>query len=126
MLNKLKPLYVSLIMIIIVNFCILCLIQHVQCQSKSHDLTSECSLNPTSFTLVQQSLNMKAIRVGQFGGPEVLKYETNVPLPTIGKQDVLVRVKAVGIYPVEIYSFWSILSPSRDSINCWRRLCWNC
>ena len=92
-------------MIIIVSFCILCLIQHVQCQSEAHDLTSEFSLNPTSFTLVQQSLNktMKAIRVHQFGGPEVLKYETNVPLPTIGKQDVLVIVKAVGINPVETY-----------------------
>ena len=92
-------------MIIIVSVCILCLFQLVQCHSKSHDLTSECSLNPTSFTLVQQSLNktMKAIRVHQFGGPEVLKYETNVPLPTIGKQDVLVRVKSVGINPVETY-----------------------
>lgn len=46
---------------------------------------------------------MKAIRVHQFGGPEVLKYETNVPLPNYGAQEVLVRVKAIGVNPVETY-----------------------
>ena len=46
---------------------------------------------------------MKAIRIYQFGGPEVLKYETNVPIPTPGPSDVLVKVKAVGINPVETY-----------------------
>lgn len=46
---------------------------------------------------------MKAIRIHQFGGPEVLKYETNVPIPTPGPSDVLVKVKAVGINPVETY-----------------------
>lgn len=46
---------------------------------------------------------MKAVRIHQFGGPEVLKYETNVPIPTPGPSDVLVQVKAVGINPVETY-----------------------
>ena len=46
---------------------------------------------------------MKAVRVHQFGGPEVLKYETNVPVPTPGPGEVLVNVKAVGINPVETY-----------------------
>lgn len=46
---------------------------------------------------------MKAVRVHQYGGPEVLKYESDVPIPTIGTRDVLVRVKAVGVNPVETY-----------------------
>ena len=46
---------------------------------------------------------MKAVRVHQFGGPEVLKYETNVPVPKPGASDVLINVKAVGINPVETY-----------------------
>lgn len=46
---------------------------------------------------------MKAIRVHQFGGPEVLKYETDVPIPKPGNSDLLIRVKAVGVNPVETY-----------------------
>ena len=45
---------------------------------------------------------MKAIRVHQFGEPDVLKLE-DVPDPTPGPGQVLVRVKAVGINPVETY-----------------------
>ena len=46
---------------------------------------------------------MKAIRVSQFGGPEVLKFEANVPIPKPGNSEVLIRVHAVGINPVETY-----------------------
>jgi NADPH2:quinone reductase len=45
---------------------------------------------------------MKAIRVHQFGGPEVLKFE-DVPDPKPGPQQVVVAVRAVGINPVETY-----------------------
>ncbi len=45
---------------------------------------------------------MKAIRVSSFGGPEVLKIET-VPDPTPGPGEVLVRVKAAGVNPVDTY-----------------------
>lgn len=45
---------------------------------------------------------MKAIRVHQFGGPEVLKLE-EVPEPRPAEGQVLVRAKAVGVNPVETY-----------------------
>lgn len=45
---------------------------------------------------------MKAIRVHQFGGPEVLKFE-EVPDLRPGRGEVLVRIKAIGVNPVDTY-----------------------
>ncbi len=45
---------------------------------------------------------MKAIRVEQFGGPEVLRIQ-DVPNPVAGPGQVLVRVQAAGINPVDAY-----------------------
>ncbi|MBI3880087.1 MAG: NADPH:quinone reductase [Verrucomicrobia bacterium] len=45
---------------------------------------------------------MKSIRVHQHGGPEVLKLE-DVPAPSPGAGQVLVRVHAIGVNPVETY-----------------------
>ena len=45
---------------------------------------------------------MKAIRVHQTGGPEVLRLE-EVPQPAPGEKQVLVRIKAAGVNPVETY-----------------------
>jgi NADPH2:quinone reductase len=45
---------------------------------------------------------MKAIVVREFGGPEVMKVET-VPDPSPGPGQVVVRVHAVGVNPVDAY-----------------------
>jgi NADPH2:quinone reductase len=45
---------------------------------------------------------MKAIRVHEFGGPEVLRLE-EVPIPQPGPGEVLVRLHAIGVNPVETY-----------------------
>jgi NADPH2:quinone reductase len=45
---------------------------------------------------------VKAIRVHQFGGPEVLRLE-EVPTPRPAAGQVLVRIHAVGVNPVETY-----------------------
>lgn len=45
---------------------------------------------------------MKAIRVSSFGGPEVLELE-DVPAPKPAEGQVLVRVEAAGVNPVETY-----------------------
>src|SRR3972149_10078992 len=54
---------------------------------------------------------MKAVRIHEFGGPEVLKTE-EVPEPTLGPGDVLIQMEAsgvnyadvmmrIGMYPIE-------------------------
>jgi NADPH:quinone reductase-like Zn-dependent oxidoreductase len=43
---------------------------------------------------------MKAVRVHQYGGPEVLKYE-EAPRPKPGPGEVLVRIRAAGVNPVD-------------------------
>ncbi|MGB6976014.1 MAG: NADPH:quinone reductase [Gammaproteobacteria bacterium] len=45
---------------------------------------------------------MKAIRVHQFGEPDVLKLE-DIPDPQPGQSQVVIKVKAVGVNPVETY-----------------------
>jgi NADPH2:quinone reductase len=45
---------------------------------------------------------MKAIRVHQFGGPEVMQLK-NVPDPDAGPGQVLIHVHAIGVNPVETY-----------------------
>jgi NADPH2:quinone reductase len=45
---------------------------------------------------------MKAIRVHQFGGPEVMVLE-DVPDPRPGQGQVLVRLRAIGVNPVDAY-----------------------
>src|ERR1700722_14427297 len=45
---------------------------------------------------------MKAIRVHQFGGPEVMQLK-NVPDPEPGRSQVLIHVRAIGVNPVETY-----------------------
>src|SRR4051794_30321878 len=45
---------------------------------------------------------MKSIRVHQFGGPEVLTLE-DVPTPGPGSGQVLIRICAIGVNPVDTY-----------------------
>lgn len=45
---------------------------------------------------------MKAVRVHEFGGPEVMKLE-EVPRMSPGPNEAVIQVKAVGVNPVETY-----------------------
>ncbi|XP_067384795.1 quinone oxidoreductase isoform X2 [Channa argus] len=46
---------------------------------------------------------MRAIRVGEFGPPSVLRLCSDVPVPQPGQRQVLIRVHACGVNPVETY-----------------------
>ncbi|XP_069837548.1 quinone oxidoreductase-like [Dendropsophus ebraccatus] len=46
---------------------------------------------------------MRVIRVSEFGKPDVLKLLTDVPVPSPGENQVLIRVHACGINPVDTY-----------------------
>nr|XP_028588910.1 quinone oxidoreductase [Podarcis muralis] len=46
---------------------------------------------------------MRAVKVFEFGGPEVLKLQADIPLPVPGENQVLIKVHACGINPVETY-----------------------
>src|SRR5262245_52186743 len=43
---------------------------------------------------------MKAVRLHEYGGPEVLRYE-DAPLPVVGPDDVLMQVHASSVNPVD-------------------------
>ena len=45
---------------------------------------------------------MKAVFLGSFGGPEVLRY-ADLPDPELGPGDVLVRMRVVGLNFADIY-----------------------
>ena len=45
---------------------------------------------------------MKAIRVHEFGDPEVMRLE-EVPEPQLGSEQILIKVQAVGVNPVDTY-----------------------
>src|SRR4051812_37589472 len=61
----------------------------------------------------QEENMMKAITIHEFGDANVLKYE-EVPIPTIGPDEVLVKVHSAGVNPVD----WKIRKGIRkDSPN---------
>jgi NADPH:quinone reductase-like Zn-dependent oxidoreductase len=53
---------------------------------------------------------MKAVRLYEYGGPENLKFEMNVPEPTLGADSVLVEAAATSVNPID----WKIRSGARQ------------
>ncbi|XP_071496162.1 quinone oxidoreductase-like, partial [Diadema antillarum] len=46
---------------------------------------------------------MRAVRVSEYGAPEVMKVENGLPVPEPAETQVLVRVRAAGVNPVDTY-----------------------
>ena len=53
---------------------------------------------------------MKAVRLYEYGGPENLKYEDDVPEPTISADSVLVESSATSVNPID----WKVRSGARQ------------
>jgi NADPH:quinone reductase-like Zn-dependent oxidoreductase len=53
---------------------------------------------------------MRAVRIYAYGGPEVLKYELDVPEPTLGADAVLVEAVATSVNPID----WKVRSGARQ------------
>jgi NADPH:quinone reductase-like Zn-dependent oxidoreductase len=53
---------------------------------------------------------MKAVRLYEYGGPETLKYDDDVPEPALGDDSVLVEVRATSVNPID----WKIRSGVRQ------------
>ena len=53
---------------------------------------------------------MKAVRLYEYGGPENLKYEDNVPEPALSDDSVLVEASATSVNPID----WKVRSGARQ------------
>lgn len=53
---------------------------------------------------------MKAVRIHEYGGPEVLRYETDVPEPGLGADSVLIEAVATSVNPID----WKVRSGARQ------------
>jgi NADPH:quinone reductase-like Zn-dependent oxidoreductase len=53
---------------------------------------------------------MKAVRIYEYGGPETLRYEIDVPEPTLGADTVLIEAVATSVNPID----WKVRSGSRQ------------
>src|SRR6202035_5620513 len=53
---------------------------------------------------------VKAVRLYEYGGPENLKYEDNVPEPALSDDSVLVETSATSVNPID----WKIRSGARQ------------
>ena len=53
---------------------------------------------------------MKAVRLYEYGGPENLKYEDNVPEPALSDDSVLVETSATSVNPID----WKVRSGARQ------------
>jgi NADPH:quinone reductase-like Zn-dependent oxidoreductase len=53
---------------------------------------------------------MKAVRIHEYGGPEKLVFDTDVPAPVVGDDSVLVEAVATSVNPID----WKIRSGARQ------------
>ena len=53
---------------------------------------------------------MKAVVLHEYGGPEVLKYEENVPDPQVSGDTVLIAAAATSVNPID----WKVRSGARQ------------
>ena len=45
---------------------------------------------------------MNGVQIQHFGGPEVLQYKTDLPVPTPGAEEILVKNEFIGVNYVDV------------------------
>src|SRR6185503_14329569 len=63
-------------------------------------LLDSCRLGVSKIMATTMKATMKSVRIHSFGGPDVLQFE-DVPVPKAGTNEMLVRVYAAGVNPVD-------------------------
>jgi NADPH:quinone reductase-like Zn-dependent oxidoreductase len=53
---------------------------------------------------------MKAVRIYEYGGPEKLTFEDDVPDPVLGNDSVLIETAATSVNPID----WKVRSGARQ------------
>ncbi|KAF2259655.1 NAD(P)-binding protein [Lojkania enalia] len=59
---------------------------------------------------------MNGVQIQRFGGPEVLQYKTDLPVPSPGYGELLVKNDYIGINYVDIYWRTGMFGPARNGI----------
>lgn len=54
-----------------------------------------------TYAVACMTTTMKAVRIHAYGGPEMLHYEENIPRPALRSDDLLIRVRAAAVNPVD-------------------------
>ena len=54
-----------------------------------------------TYAVACMTTTMKAVRIHAYGGPEMLHYEENIPRPALRSDDILIRVRAAAVNPVD-------------------------
>ena len=53
---------------------------------------------------------MKAVRLHEYGGPENLKFDLDVPDPELGADSILIEAAATSVNPID----WKVRSGARQ------------
>src|SRR5258708_46778 len=83
------------------------------CQPRRYRMQRTLSRTAAANVTAAQCKNggtMKAVRLYEYGGPENLKFEVDVPEPTLGADSVLIEAAAASVNPID----WKIRSGARQ------------
>jgi NADPH:quinone reductase-like Zn-dependent oxidoreductase len=69
-----------------------------------------CKNGPTGISRVDCGGTMKAVRLHEYGGPENLQFDTDVPDPELGADSILIEASATSVNPID----WKVRSGARQ------------
>lgn len=61
---------------------------------------------------------MKGVVIEQTGGPDVLQYQTSLPIPSPGENEVLIKNSYIGLNYIDTYYRTGLYSPKPEILGC--------